>query len=81
MSYLHPNRMQRRRTPLGFTGTKLAAKLKIQAKMTIWKTARFFYLIFLWKLVLNTYRGLGCTQFMWSIFFEPAVAVGAMCSL
>ena len=43
---------------LGFTGTKLAAKLKIQAKMMIWKTAQFFYLIFAWKLVLNTYRWL-----------------------
>ena len=39
----------------GFTGTKLAAKLKIQAKMTISKAARFFYLIFAWELFLNTY--------------------------
>ena len=55
---------------LGFTGTKLTAKLKIQAKMTISKTARFFYLIFAWELLLNTYRGPGCAQFEWSIFLN-----------
>jgi len=55
---------------LGLTGTKLTAKLKIQAKMTISKTARFFYLIFAWELLLNTYRGLGCAQFEWSIFLN-----------
>ena len=38
--------------------------------MTIWKTAQFFYLIFVWKLILDTYRGPGCGQFMWSIFFN-----------
>ena len=43
---------------------------KIQAKMTIWKTAQFFYLIFVWELILDTHRGPGCAQFMWSIFFN-----------
>ena len=30
--------------------------------------ARIFYLIFAWELLLNTYRGLGCAQFEWTIF-------------
>ena len=34
------------------------------------KTAQFFYLIFVWELILDTYRGPGCAQFMWSIFFN-----------
>ena len=55
------------------TGTKLAAKLKIQAKTTISKTARFFYLIFAWELLLNTYRGPGCAQFEWTIFLNRRV--------
>ena len=55
---------------LGLTRNKLAAKLKIQAKMIISKTARFFYLIFVWELLLNTYRGPGCAQFEWTIFLN-----------
>ena len=34
------------------------------------KTAQFFYLIFVWELILNTYRGPGYAQFGWSIFFN-----------
>ena len=43
---------------------------KIQAKMTISKTAPYLICFFTWELILDTYRGLGYAQFGWSIFLN-----------
>ena len=61
---------------LGFTGTKLAVKLKIQAKMmiSILENGPLYDLIFVWELQ----RAWICS--VWLVnFFERAVAVKEVC--